>query len=90
MLSLNGFFQHGGHSSNLHFRETEPDAFFLDVFFNALPVQPVNTGSQDSRDKPKNALVPTRIAYAGGQTEFGVDLGPEVCPSSNLWGSWGN
>lgn len=58
-------------------RETEPDAFFLDVFFNALPIHP---GGQDSHDKRKNVLLPTRIAYAGGPTEFSVDMGPEVCP----------
>jgi len=60
-------------------RSTEPDAFFLDVFFNALPIQPTNTNGQDPQDKRKNVLVPTRIAYAGGQSDFIVDMGPEVC-----------
>ena len=30
----------------------------------------------------KNALVPTRIAYAGGQVEFRVDMGSEVLSST--------
>ncbi|KAF8969383.1 hypothetical protein BDZ97DRAFT_1653935 [Flammula alnicola] len=57
---------------------TEPAAFFLDVFFNAHPIQ-VTSVSQDSQEKRvvKNALAPTRIAYAGGSTEFTVDMGPE-------------
>ncbi|KAF8827157.1 hypothetical protein HHX47_DHR5000612 [Lentinula edodes] len=55
--------------------ETEPDSFLLDVYFNAQPVQP----SSESKDKQRaaNALVPTTIAYAGGQVEFTVDLGTE-------------
>jgi hypothetical protein len=54
---------------------TEPDAFFLDVFFNAHPT------SAESKDKQRaaNALVPTSIAYAGGQVDFSVDMGTEVC-----------
>lgn len=37
--------------------------------------------SQDPQDKRtvKNALAPTRIAYVGGQAEFTVDMGLEVC-----------
>ncbi|KDR84049.1 hypothetical protein GALMADRAFT_236653 [Galerina marginata CBS 339.88] len=56
---------------------TEPEAFFLDVYFNIVSTPPSN--SQDSQDKraSKNALAPTRIAYAGGQTEFTVDMGSE-------------
>ncbi|KAF7352388.1 hypothetical protein MVEN_01203100 [Mycena venus] len=52
---------------------TEPDAFFLDVFFNAHPT------STESKDKQRaaNALVPTSIAYAGGQVDFSVDMGTE-------------
>ncbi|KAJ7044806.1 hypothetical protein C8F04DRAFT_1069583 [Mycena alexandri] len=52
---------------------TEPDAFFLDVFFNAHPT------SAESKDKQRaaNALVPTSIAYAGGQVDFSVDMGTE-------------
>jgi hypothetical protein len=55
-------------------RETEPDAFVLDVFFNAHPI------GGDSKQKPKatNALVPTSIAYAGGCVDFRVDMGSEV------------
>ncbi|KIY52304.1 hypothetical protein FISHEDRAFT_28041, partial [Fistulina hepatica ATCC 64428] len=52
---------------------TEPDSFFLDVYFNALPIR------RDSKDKQHapNALIPTTIAYAGGQAEFTVDIGTE-------------
>ncbi|KAJ7437107.1 hypothetical protein B0H11DRAFT_2108517 [Mycena galericulata] len=52
---------------------TEPDAFFLDVFFNALPT------STEPKEKQRatNALVPTSIAYAGGQVDFAVDMGTE-------------
>jgi hypothetical protein len=52
-------------------RCTKPDAFFLDVFFNAFVAQP------ESRDKQRapNALVPSVVAYAGGQMEFKVDMG---------------
>ncbi|KAJ7872073.1 hypothetical protein B0H13DRAFT_2059824 [Mycena leptocephala] len=52
---------------------TEPEAFFLDVFFNAHPT------SAESKDKQRaaNALVPTSIAYAGGQVDFSVDMGTE-------------
>ncbi|KAJ7368801.1 hypothetical protein DFH08DRAFT_947693 [Mycena albidolilacea] len=52
---------------------TEPDAFFLDVLFNAHPT------SAESKDKQRaaNALVPTSIAYAGGQVDFSVDMGTE-------------
>jgi hypothetical protein len=55
-------------------RETEPDAFVLDLFFNAHPI------GGDSKQKPKatNALVPTSIAYAGGCVDFRVDMGNEV------------
>ncbi|KAJ7126453.1 hypothetical protein C8R43DRAFT_1211992 [Mycena crocata] len=51
---------------------TEPNAFFLDVFFNA---QPTSVEFKDKR--PANALVPTSIAYAGGQVDFSVDMGTE-------------
>ncbi|KAF5392933.1 hypothetical protein D9757_001211 [Collybiopsis confluens] len=56
--------------------ETEPESFFLDVYFNA---QPINQPSPDSKEKQRaaNALVPTTIAYAGGQVDFTVDLGTE-------------
>ncbi|KAF8559444.1 hypothetical protein OG21DRAFT_1503348 [Imleria badia] len=54
---------------------TEPDSFFIDVYFNAHPVP----GSQDGKHKLKapNALIPTVIAYSGGQTEFAIDMGAD-------------
>ncbi|KAL0580747.1 hypothetical protein V5O48_001305 [Marasmius crinis-equi] len=54
--------------------KTEPESFYLDVFFNALPLK-----SADSKEKQRapNALVPTSVAYAGGQAEFTMDLGTE-------------
>lgn len=57
-----------------HARETEPEAFILDVFFNAHPI------CSNSKQKPKapNALVPTSLAYPGGSVEFLVDMGSEV------------
>ncbi|KIK67662.1 hypothetical protein GYMLUDRAFT_237881 [Collybiopsis luxurians FD-317 M1] len=56
--------------------ETEPESFFLDVYFNAQPIQ---QPSPDSKEKQRaaNALVPSKIAYAGGQVDFTVDLGTE-------------
>src|ERR1700727_1888169 len=67
---------------NIHINEyamarnssTEPGAFFLDVFFNA---HSLHLESKDKQRAP-NALVPTVIAYAGGQTDFMVDMGVEV------------
>ena len=55
-------------------RETEPEAFILDVFFNSHPI------GGDSKQKPKatNALVPTSLAYTGGCIDFLVDMGSEV------------
>lgn len=52
-------------------RRTEPEAFFLEVYFNAHP-----TVSPDGKEKPKptNALVPTVIAYAGGRMSFSVNM----------------
>ncbi|KAJ7498487.1 hypothetical protein FB451DRAFT_1202051 [Mycena latifolia] len=52
---------------------TEPDAFFLDVFFNAHPTTP----EAKEKQRAANALVPTSIAYAGGQVDFVVDMGTE-------------
>ncbi|KAG8218983.1 hypothetical protein J3R82DRAFT_4726 [Butyriboletus roseoflavus] len=54
---------------------TEPASFFTDVYFNAQPVP----GSQDGKLKLKapNALIPTVIAYSGGQTEFAIDMGAD-------------
>ncbi|KAI0355348.1 hypothetical protein OH77DRAFT_1504193 [Trametes cingulata] len=53
---------------------TEPSAFFLDVYFNAQPIV-----SPEAKERPKhsNALVPTSIAYAGGQQDFAVDMGSD-------------
>ncbi|KAI0265956.1 hypothetical protein BC834DRAFT_987423 [Gloeopeniophorella convolvens] len=53
--------------------ETAPDAFVLDVFFNAHPI------ATDPKLKAKatNVLVPTSIAYAGGHVDFPVDMGGE-------------
>ncbi|KAG1726817.1 uncharacterized protein EDB91DRAFT_1165714 [Suillus paluster] len=54
---------------------TEPEAFFLDVYFNAHPV-----GSQvDAKQKLKapNALMPTVIPYAGGIVEYAVNMGSQ-------------
>ncbi|TFK90885.1 hypothetical protein K466DRAFT_483964 [Polyporus arcularius HHB13444] len=53
---------------------TEPQAFFLDVYFNAHVV--ASPGAKE-RPKPSNALVPTSIAYSGGQKDFAVDMGLE-------------
>ncbi|KAI5116623.1 hypothetical protein M0805_007794 [Coniferiporia weirii] len=50
---------------------TEPSSFYLDVYFNAVPV---NSDSKN-KAKPSNALVPTSIAYQGGQVDFTVDSG---------------
>ena len=62
------------HRGSLLPRATEPQAFFLDVYFNTSFIRPCSQEPQ-----LKNALVPTRIAYAGGQVEFRVDMGFEVC-----------
>jgi hypothetical protein len=59
-------------------RSTEPDAFFLDVFFNAHPVHPNALADSKEKQRAPNALVPTVIAYAGGQVDFTVDMGTEV------------
>ncbi|KAI0751135.1 hypothetical protein C8Q80DRAFT_554820 [Daedaleopsis nitida] len=53
---------------------TEPEAFFLDVYFNAHPVTNPNA---KEKPKPSNALVPTSISYAGGQRDFTVNMGLE-------------
>ena len=64
----------GAHLIN-HARETEPEAFVLQVFFNAHLI------GGDPKQKPKatNVLVPTSVAYAGGYVDFPVDMGSEVC-----------
>ncbi|KAF5363992.1 hypothetical protein D9756_000256 [Leucocoprinus leucothites] len=52
---------------------TSPEAFYLDVFFNAQPV------GSDGKDKQRaaNALVPTSVSYPGGLMDFAVDMGTE-------------
>ncbi|KAG7447529.1 uncharacterized protein BT62DRAFT_892072 [Guyanagaster necrorhizus] len=55
--------------------ETEPKAFYLDIFFNAHPLHPV--GESKEKQRAPNALVPTSIAYSGGQVDFTVDMGTE-------------
>ena len=71
-------------SGNLHFTlsETEPQAFLLHLYFSAYRVARV-----DSREKPKptNALTPTTLAYAGGEMEFAVPMGNEVCHSRSFY-----
>jgi len=54
---------------------TEPEAFVLDIYFNA---HPISSGSKQ-KQKATNALVPTSIAYTGGFAEYPVDMGGEVC-----------
>ncbi|KAF9266285.1 hypothetical protein L218DRAFT_897341 [Marasmius fiardii PR-910] len=54
--------------------KTEPESFYLDVFFNAQPLKPAES---KEKQRAPNALVPTSIAYAGGQADFTVDLGTE-------------
>lgn len=61
---------------------TEPEAFFLDVFFNAHPIHNASDGKQ--KQKAPNALVPSVIAYAGGQMDFTVDMGPDVSRAQSL------
>ena len=61
--------------TNTAHSRTEPQAFFLDVFFNAHPITAPNA---KEKPKPSNALVPTSIAYSGGQKDFGVNMGAEV------------
>ncbi|KAL7282662.1 hypothetical protein ACG7TL_004135 [Trametes sanguinea] len=53
---------------------TEPQAFFLNIYFNAQPIT-----SADAKERPKhsNALVPTSIAYDGGQRDFQIDMGAD-------------
>jgi len=50
------------------------------VYFNAYSTQSHNSQSDlPEKRVVKNALAPTRIAYGGGQIEFTVDMGAEVC-----------
>ena len=57
---------------------TEPETFYLDVFFNAHPIHPTLNSESKERLRAPNALVPSVIAYAGGQMDFTVDMGFEV------------
>ena len=54
---------------------TEPEAFFLKLYFNYYPI--AAPGCKE-KPKPTNALIPTSIAYAGGQMSFFVGMGKEV------------
>ncbi|EEB91039.1 hypothetical protein MPER_10672, partial [Moniliophthora perniciosa FA553] len=49
-------------------------SFYLDVFFNAQALKPAES---KEKQRAPNALVPTTIAYAGGQADFTVDLGTQ-------------
>ena len=61
---------------------TEPEAFFLELYFNAHPVAQPN-----SKEKPRvtNALVPTLLAYAGGRMQFNVNMSAEVRINAPMW-----
>ncbi|KAH9174513.1 hypothetical protein EDB89DRAFT_2148056 [Lactarius sanguifluus] len=52
---------------------TEPEAFVLDIYFNAHPI----SSDSKQRQKATNALVPTSLAYTGGFAEYPVDMGAE-------------
>ncbi|KAH6914765.1 hypothetical protein BKA70DRAFT_1093863 [Coprinopsis sp. MPI-PUGE-AT-0042] len=54
--------------------ETQPEAFFLNIYFNAQPLHP---NVDKEKQRAPNALIPTSIAYAGGQMEFPMDMGSE-------------
>ncbi|KAI6018277.1 hypothetical protein EDC04DRAFT_468561 [Pisolithus marmoratus] len=56
---------------------TEPEAFFMDVYFNAHPLQPGSQADGKPKLKVPNALIPTVIPYAGGQAEFAVNMGAD-------------
>ncbi|KAG5652096.1 hypothetical protein H0H81_006316 [Sphagnurus paluster] len=54
--------------------KTEPEAFYLELFLNAHPIPQADT---KEKPRPANALIPTVIAYAGGQVDFTVDMGSD-------------
>ncbi|KAL4076344.1 hypothetical protein J3A83DRAFT_4411043 [Scleroderma citrinum] len=56
---------------------TEPEAFFMDVYFNAHPIQSTSQAEGKPKLKTPNALIPTVIPYAGGQVEFAVNMGAD-------------
>ena len=61
-------------------RETEPETFKLDVYFNA---QMTPNQSTDAKQKPSNTLIHTSMAYAGEPVEFTINMGSEVSISNN-------
>ena len=56
-------------------RRTEPAAFYLNVYFNILPMMPTDLAL---RPKPTNELVHSVLPYSGDRTEFIVDMTIEV------------
>ncbi|KAF9236224.1 hypothetical protein BU15DRAFT_89269 [Melanogaster broomeanus] len=56
---------------------TEPDSFFMDVYFNAHPISSSSQADGKHKLKAPNALIPTVISYSGGQTEFSIDMGAD-------------
>ena len=60
------------------YRRTEPEAFFMDVYFNAHPVSSPSQAEGKPKLKTPNALIPTVIPYAGGQVEFAVNMGADA------------
>lgn len=56
-------------------RKTEPPEFYLNVYFNILPMIPADPAL---RPKPTNELVQTVLPYSGDRTEFDVDMSIEV------------
>ncbi|KAF9226846.1 hypothetical protein BS17DRAFT_776224 [Gyrodon lividus] len=56
---------------------TEPEAFFMDVYFNAHPIPSTSQADAKHKLKAPNALIPTVIAYSGGRTEFDIDMGAD-------------
>jgi hypothetical protein len=59
-------------------RRTEPEAFFIDVYFNAHPIPSGSQADTKHKLKAPNALIPTVIAYSGGNTEFSIDMGADA------------
>lgn len=53
---------------------TEPEAFYLELYFNAYRVA---TPNSKEKPKPTNVLVPTVLAYTGGQMDFSVPMAAE-------------
>jgi hypothetical protein len=56
-------------------RRTEPEAFYLHLYFNA---HPITQWDAKHKQKPTNELVPTVVPYAGDLMEFAVDMPPDV------------